>query len=168
MHPKRKELRTTFYVIGRFQSNFFWPIMYLGKLFPAKAKGGPVRDWYCQILLKMCLCIYFHTGVVLPVLVEGVYKPPKIENYGSGFCPPGPRMTAHMVLRMAAQMDLKWRRTGSLLPTRRWNFWRIRFHCRIQKVGNWFWPNTFWFWFLTQASFPDYLRKGHWSVESKV
>ena len=104
MHPKRKELRTTFYVIGRFQSNFFWPIMYFGKLCPAKAEGGPVRDWYCQILLKMCLCIYFHTGVVLPVLVEGVYKPPKIENYGSGFVP----------------RDLEWRHTWYFQWRRRW------------------------------------------------
>ena len=32
-------------------------------------------------------------------------KPPKLENLGFGFCTQGPRMTAHMVPRMAAYIQ---------------------------------------------------------------
>ena len=42
---------------------------------------------------------------------QWVYKLPKVENLGSGFCTQGPRMAAHMVLRMTARRDHKWRRT---------------------------------------------------------
>ena len=42
--------------------------------------------------------------MVLLVLVGEVFKPPKLENFGPGFCPQGPQMAAHkhMVPRMAA------------------------------------------------------------------
>ena len=33
------------------------------------------------------------------VLVEGVYKTPKLDNFGPGFCPQGPRMGAKIKMR---------------------------------------------------------------------